>query len=74
MATLNNAIPTTVLTADDLRFLTFAQHMAETAQSDEARHLFQEFLQMERVRLKTRIGLGLGAGTPCRTPVMAVRA
>jgi hypothetical protein len=48
--------------------------MAETAQSDEARHLFQEFLQMERVRLKTRIGLGLGAGTPCRTPVMAVRA
>lgn len=34
-------------TSDDLRLLAYAQHMARTARSEVAKHLFEEYLEQE---------------------------
>ena len=40
------------LATSDLCLLTYVQHMAETAQSDAAKRLFESFVEQERVRNK----------------------
>jgi hypothetical protein len=70
MAELDNVMPTTSLTVDELRFLIYVQHMAETAQSDAARHMFQEYMQLEKRRLNATGNLGIGACLERRTPDM----
>lgn len=52
MAYLNNVMPRISLTTDDLRLLAYVQHMAETAQSDAARRMFLEYMELERRRLE----------------------
>ena len=42
--------------ADDLRFLAYAQHMAQTAQCDSAKRLFELFAQQEARRIETNGG------------------
>ena len=39
------------LATSDLCLLTYVQHMAETAQSDAAKRLFESFVEQERRRL-----------------------
>ena len=71
MATLHKTIPTLSLTVDDLRFLTYVQQMAVTAQSDTARHLFREYMELEKRRLIVSDDLGLRMRPQYRTAVMA---
>ena len=65
MATLHKTIPTLSLTADDLRFLAYVQQMAVTAQSDTARHLFREYIESEKRRLRVSDELGLRMRPQC---------
>ena len=37
---------------DDLSLLAYAEHMAETAQSESARQLFELYVRQERTRLE----------------------
>ena len=39
------------LATDDPRLLAYAQHMAETARSEPAKHWFESFVDQERRRL-----------------------
>lgn len=59
-------------TMDDLRLLAYVQHMAETAQSDAARHMFQEYMELEKRRLKAAGGPGVRAQTEQGTAAMQV--
>jgi hypothetical protein len=61
MAKLTNAMPTASLTTDDLRFLSYVQHMALTAQSEAARQMFQEYMQLEKHRLTAPFRPGMQA-------------
>ncbi len=61
-----------LLTMDDLRLLAYVQHMADTAQSDAARHLFQEYMELEKRRLVATDGLGVRMHAKSGTPAMQV--
>jgi len=71
MTKLSDAMQAAALTMDDLRLLTYVQHMAETAQSDTARHLFQEYMELEKRRLGATGGSGLRTQAKCQTRATA---
>ena len=70
MATLSIAMQSIALTTDDLRLLAYVQHMAETAQSDSARHMFQEYMELERRRLGATGRSGVRTQAKCQPRAM----
>ena len=58
-------------TMDDLRLLAYVQHMAETTQSDAARHMFQEYMELEKRRLVATRGPEVRAPAKHGAPAMA---
>ena len=71
MTKLSGALQAVALTMDDLRLLVYVQHMAETAQSDAARHMFQEYMELEKRRLGATGGAGVRTQAKCQTRAMA---
>jgi hypothetical protein len=70
MTKLSGAMHISPVTTDELRFLTYVQHMAETAQSDAARHMFQEYMQLEKRRLAATGARGIQARPASQMPAM----
>lgn len=50
------SLSTNRLAMDEIRLLAYAQYMAQTAQSDQARAMFSCFAEQERQRLKANKG------------------
>ena len=71
MYKMNGRMHLAPVTTDELRFLTYVQHMAETAQSDPARQMFQEYMRAERLRLAATGGRGMQAHPASQTPARA---
>jgi hypothetical protein len=79
MAKLNSALQraggappetmqTRALASRDLSLLAYAQHMAETAQSEAAKHLFEAYVKQERDLLEALTVTGNGSGGPHVAP------
>jgi len=71
MEPLNSTMRMIPLTTDDIRLLSYVQHMAQTARSPAAREMFVEYLSLERQHLAANNGLHSPVRLEFQTPVVA---